>query len=204
VPCEGPPGGPNPYPNPPPPGPVPSGLWPNQYAQWTPATVPEIPGVSLVAARDRGLPITANRVWVGTGYAWAGQIGGTSLPNIDGVISQMRMTGKEWDDAGRDPGTYATQELNFCQSRGWILHLSQNFYQGTTVRGAMTAAQVLANGLAWVDVAGSHPHGGAVYGMGGWKFEPEPPRGDVTTGDYLNAYAAWRNALATLGPPTFP
>ncbi len=135
--------------------------------------------------------------------ARTGQIGGTSLPNIDGIISQMRMTGAEWEAAGRTAAGYAEGELDFCQARGWILHLSQNFYNGTSVRVPMTAAQVLDNGLQWVDVVSTHPHGGAVYGMGGWKFEPSSGY-NVTGPDYVNAYAAWRNAMIPLGAPTFP
>lgn len=135
--------------------------------------------------------------------ARTGQIGGTSMPNIDGIISQMRMTGAEWEAAGRTAAGYARGELDFCQDRGWILHLSQNVYNGTQVRVPMTAAQVLDNGRQWVDVVGSHAHGGAVYGMGIWQFFPSGGY-DATGPDYLNAYAAWRNAMIPLGPPTFP
>lgn len=135
--------------------------------------------------------------------ARSNQIGGTSLPNIDGLISQMRHRGSSWDEAGHSAAAYAATELSFCQARGWILHLSNNVYEGEQNGVTLTAAEVLANGLDWVSVAGSHPHGGAVYGMGTWQFAPRGAQ-NATGPDYLNAYAGWRNAMVPLGPPTFP
>jgi hypothetical protein len=120
------------------------------------------------------------------------------LPNLDGLISQMRMTGAEWDAAGRDPAQYAIIELNYCMARGWILHLSQNFFHGPgSVTAIMSPTDILTNGLAWDDVIRSHPWGGKVLGEGGWEFVSP-----ITTGPYLNVLGDWRNDYQTLGPPS--
>jgi hypothetical protein len=120
------------------------------------------------------------------------------LPNLDGLISQMRMTGKEWDDAGHNAATYATIELNYCQARSWRLHLSQNFFHGPgSVSAIMSPEVVLDNAQKWLEVTASHPWGHAVDGQGGWEYSPP-----ITGAAYLPVLALWRNGLQALGAPS--
>lgn len=124
-----------------------------------------------------------------------------AIPNLDGLISQARFRGSMWDSVGHSAYNYAYTELSYCQARGWILHLSQNVYEGPQQGVTISAAEVLANGLAWCDAVNDHPWGGKCYGQGMWQFAPRRGQ-DATTPPYLNSYAGWRNAVAALGPPS--
>ncbi len=120
------------------------------------------------------------------------QIGSTLMPNIDGLIDQTWMTDNDWTNAVQ----WINEELDFAQSRGWVLYVSENFYRSES-GGVLSAARVYSDMTAYVDAARTHPWGGKMLGLGGWEF-----RGTVTGPDYLNAFAANRNDWQTVGPPS--